>query len=141
MPEPKILFSKVEDEVIVEQQKKLYAHALEQPQKNLEVSIDDVRKLDLRVAQIIAAERVSKSKKLLKLSLDLGEEKRQIVSGIGEKITDLTSLIGKKIVIIANLKSTKIMGIESQGMLFAADTEQGFEPLEVSLAAIGAKIS
>lgn len=141
LPEPKILFSKVEDEIIVEQQKKLYAHALEQPQKNLEVSIDDVRKLDLRVAQIIAAERVSKSKKLLKLSLDLGEEKRQIVSGIGEKITDLTCLIGKKIVIIANLKSTKIMGIESQGMLFAADTEQGFEPLEVSLAAIGAKIS
>ncbi|QZA58965.1 methionine--tRNA ligase [Candidatus Rhabdochlamydia porcellionis] len=141
LPEPKILFNKIEDETIVEQQKKLYSHALEKPLKNIEVSIDDVRKLDLRVAQITAVERVPKSKKLLKLSLDLGIEKRQIVSGIGEKISDLLSLIGKKIVIIANLKPTKIMGIESQGMLLSADTEQGPEPLEVSLAAIGAKIS
>lgn len=139
LPEPKILFSKIEDEVILEQQKKLYAHTLEKPQ--IEVSIDDVRKLDIRVAQIIDVQRVPKSKKLLKLSLDLGEEKRQIVSGIGEKISDLTTLIGKKIVVITNLKPTKILGVESQGMLFAADTEQGPEPLEVSLAAIGAKIS
>ncbi|PWU16058.1 MAG: methionine--tRNA ligase [Chlamydiae bacterium] len=140
LPEPKILFNKIEDETIVEQRKKLYSHALEKPQENTEISIDDVRKLDLRVAQIIAVERIPKSKKLLKLSLDLGAEKRQIVSGIGEKITDLTSLIGKKIVIIANLKSAKIMGIESQGMLLAADAEQSPEPLEVSLAEIGTKI-
>ena len=141
LPDPKILFTKVEGETIVEQQKNLSSHVLKQPKKNIEVSIEDVRKLNLRVAQIIAVERVAKSKKLLKLLMDLGSEKRQIVSGIGEKITDLTSLIGKKVMIITNLKPTKIMGIESQGMLFASHTEQGPEPLEVPLAAMGAKIS
>lgn len=141
LPAPKILFTKVEDETIERQQKKLCPKALEKPQENAEVSsIDDVRKLDLRVAQIIMAERVAKSKKLLKLVIDLGEEKRQIVSGIGEKITDLNALIGKKIVVVANLKTTKIMGIESQGMLLAADTDQGSELLEVFLANLGAKI-
>lgn len=142
LPAPEILFTKIEDETIVGQQKKLYSNVLEKPQENTEtVSIHDVRKLDLRVAQIIGVERVAKSKKLLKLLIDLGSEERQIVSAIGEKIVDLTSLIGKKIVIIANLKPTKIMGIESQGMLFVSDTKQGPEPLEAPLAAIGTKIS
>ncbi len=142
LPTPEILFTKIEDEIILEQQNKLRSNTLENPLENMEtISIDDVRKLDLRVAQILEAERVAKSKKLLKLLMDLGSEKRQIVSGIGEKMTDLTALIGKKVVIITNLKPTKIMGIESQGMLFTSDTEQGPQPLEAPLAAIGAKIS
>jgi methionyl-tRNA synthetase len=142
LPIPEILFTKIEDEIIVEKQNKLCSRTLEKPLENGEtISIDDVHKLDLRVAQIIEVERVAKSKKLLKLLVDLGSEKRQIVSGIGEKITDLISLIGKKVVIVTNLKPSKIMGIESQGMLFASDTEQGPTPLEAPLAAIGTKIS
>ena len=79
----------------------------------------------MRVAEILTAERVPKSKKLLKLSVDLGFEKRTIVSGIGESVEDLNSLIGKKIMIVANLKPAKLMGIESQGMLLAPDLKDG----------------
>lgn len=124
LPEPEILFQKIEDALIEEEIKKLEdlqqktapSHA---PLKE-EISIDDVRKLDLRVAEILAAERVPKSKKLLKLAVSLGFEQRTIVAGIGENLEDLTTLIGKKVVVVANLKPAKLLGIESQGMLLAA---------------------
>ena len=75
-------------------------------------------KLDLRVAQIVAAEKVKKSKKLIKLKLDLGGEQRQVVAGIAESY-DPEKLVGRKVILVTNLKPAKLMGIESQGMVLA----------------------
>jgi methionyl-tRNA synthetase len=83
------------------------------------VTIDDFAKLDLRVALVTAVERVPKTEKLLKLSLNLGSEERTIVSGIAQ-FYEPEELVGKRIVIIANLKPAKIRGVESRGMLLAA---------------------
>ena len=95
------------------------------PQEEL-IDIDYFSKVKLRVARIEAAEVVPKSKKLLKLQVDLGEKlgKRQILAGIALHHTP-ESLIGKKIVIVANLKPATLMGHESQGMLLAASPEDG----------------
>ena len=82
------------------------------------IDIDGFRAVELRVAQIIAAEEIPRSKKLYKLSIDLGYEKRTIVSGIKEFFTT-EELAGKKIVVVANLKPAKLCGIESNGMLLA----------------------
>ncbi len=76
-------------------------------------------KIQLKTAKVLAAERVPKSEKLLKLHVSIGSEQRQIVAGIGKKY-DPESLIGKTIIVVANLKPAKLMGIESQGMVLAA---------------------
>jgi len=87
------------------------------------VSIQDVMRIHLRVATIESAEAIPKSKKLLKLMVDVGERgKRQILSGISQFYSP-ESLIGRKIVIVANLQPAKFMGLESQGMLLAAQSE------------------
>lgn len=86
------------------------------------ITIDDFKKVDLRVAKIIAAERVEGSEKLLKLQVDMGEEKRQIVAGIGFAYNP-EALIGKEIIVVANLEPRLLMGIESQGMLLAAGND------------------
>ncbi|MGI6578313.1 MAG: methionine--tRNA ligase [Eubacteriales bacterium] len=92
-----------------------------QPPENVEIiSIDDFAKVELRVALVTDCEKVEKAKKLLKLQLDLGYEKRQIVSGIAEWYSP-EDLIGKKVIVVANLKPAKLRGVESQGMLLAAD--------------------
>ncbi|MBI4125226.1 MAG: methionine--tRNA ligase, partial [Deltaproteobacteria bacterium] len=83
------------------------------------VSIDDFAKLDLRVAQILEAQRVEGADKLLQLQIDLGDEKRQIVAGIAQHYQP-EDLVGKKIVVVANLKPAKIRGVKSNGMLLAA---------------------
>jgi methionyl-tRNA synthetase len=83
------------------------------------IGIEDFMKVDLRVGKIIAAERVEKSEKLIKLKVDIGTETRQVVAGIGKSYAP-EELMGKSIVIVANLKPAKLMGIESQGMLLAA---------------------
>lgn len=83
----------------------------------------DFEKVDLRVAKIIEAEAVPKSSKLLRLKIDMGEE-RTLVAGVAKDYKP-EDLVGKKIVIVANLKPTKLMGIESQGMLLAAETDNG----------------
>jgi methionyl-tRNA synthetase len=88
------------------------------------ISIDDVIKVDLRVAQILVAERVPKADKLLRLEVDLGYEKRQILAGIAEYY-EPEKLIGRKIVIVANLAPRKMRGLESNGMLLAASLEGG----------------
>jgi methionyl-tRNA synthetase len=93
-----------------------------QPVKPL-MDYADFEKVDLRVAKVIEAEAVPKSSKLLKLTIDMGE-KRTLVAGIAKDYKP-EDLIGKKIVVVANLKPTKMMGIESQAMLLAADTEDG----------------
>lgn len=86
------------------------------------ISIDDFKKIDLRVAKIMEAERVEGSEKLLKLQVDMGEEKRQIVAGIGLAYNP-EALIGKEIIIVANLEPRLLMGVESQGMLLAASSD------------------
>ena len=88
------------------------------------ITYDDFSKLDLRVAKVIAAERVEGSEKLIKLQLQVGPENRQIVAGIG-KSYEPENLIGKQIVIVANLEPRSLMGLESNGMLLAADSEIG----------------
>lgn len=87
------------------------------------INIEDFKKLDIRVAKIITAEKVEGSSKLLKLQLDLGENvdfgKRQIIAGIGKTYSP-EDLIGREIIVVANLEPREIMGLESQGMLLAA---------------------
>jgi methionyl-tRNA synthetase len=89
-----------------------------------QIAIDDFVKVDLRVAQILVAERVPKADKLLRLEVDLGYEKRQILAGIAEYY-EPEKLIGRKIVIVANLAPRKMRGLESNGMLLAASLPDG----------------
>jgi len=86
------------------------------------IAIEDFAKIKLRIGKIVTAEGVPGSKKLLKLLVDLGDEKRQVVAGIAAHYRP-EELIGKSIVVVANLKPAKLMGIESQGMVLAASTE------------------
>lgn len=86
------------------------------------ITIDEFKKIDLRVGKVIAAERVEGSDKLLKLQVDMGEQQRQIVAGIGLAY-DPAGLIGQEIVVVANLEPRSLMGVESQGMLLAASND------------------
>ena len=86
------------------------------------VDIADFAKIELRSAVVIAAEKLAGSKKLVKLQVDLGTEKRQVVAGIAESYAP-ESLVGKKVVIVANLKPAKLMGVESNGMVLAASID------------------
>jgi methionyl-tRNA synthetase len=88
------------------------------------LSIDEFLRLDLRVAKVTAAERVPKSKKLLKLQIDLGGQQRTLVAGIAESY-EPDGLVGRTVAIVANLKPATLMGIESNGMVLAASTEGG----------------
>jgi methionyl-tRNA synthetase len=88
------------------------------------ISIDDFMKVELRVAKVLAAEKVEKSKKLLKLSVDVGTEQRTLVAGIAEAY-EPEALVGKTVVIVFNLKPAKLMGIESNGMVLAASPDGG----------------
>ena len=97
-----------------------------------QVLIDDFMKIDLRTGKIIEAEKVKKSKKLLKLKVDIGSEVRQVVAGIAE-CYEPDQLINRTIILVANLKPVKLMGVESQGMLLAANNNgqivlAGFDP-------------
>lgn len=131
LQEPKILFQKIEEAQIEEELSKLQkmsqAHkekteAVHVPLKP-SVSIDDVRKLDLRIGIILKAEPVPKSKKLLQLQVDLGFEKRQVVAGISGHYSP-EDLIGKRVVVVANLEPASLMGIESRGMLLAGSSQK-----------------
>ncbi len=89
-----------------------------------QISIDDFRKVDLRVGKVVTCEKVEKSEKLLKLEVQIGEEKRQIVAGISKHYKP-EELVGKNIIVVANLAPAKLMGLESNGMLLAASTDDG----------------
>mgnify|MGYP001463902432 CR=1 FL=1 len=89
-----------------------------------EITIDDFFKVDLRVAEVLSAEKVKNADKLLKLQLDVGNEKRQVVSGIAEHYKP-EELIGKKLILVANLKPVKLRGELSQGMILAGEDENG----------------
>ncbi|KUO91309.1 MAG: methionine--tRNA ligase [Pyrobaculum sp. OCT_11] len=82
------------------------------------IGIDDFRRVDLRVAKVIEAAKVEGSKKLIKLVVDLGAEKRQIIAGLADYYKP-EDLVGRYVVVVANLQPKKMMGFESQGMLLA----------------------
>ena len=88
------------------------------------VSYDDFKKLELRVAKVLVAERVVGSDKLLRLEVELGQEKRQIIAGIAKVYTP-EQLVGRMIIVVANLEPRSLMGLESQGMLLAGSDESG----------------
>ena len=88
------------------------------------ISIDDFMKVELRVAKVLAAEKVPNSKKLIKLSIDVGTEQRTLVAGIAEAY-EPEQLVGRTIVMVFNLKPAKLMGIESNGMVLAASPDGG----------------
>ncbi|MDY6850505.1 MAG: methionine--tRNA ligase subunit beta, partial [Thermodesulfobacteriota bacterium] len=94
----------------------------EKPEAGL-VSFEEFKKLDLRVGLVKAAERVPKSKKLIKMIVDLGEE-RTIVAGVGQNFTP-EELVGERVVILANLAPAKLMGVTSEGMMLAASDKDG----------------
>ena len=91
------------------------------------ITIDDFFKADLRVAEIVAAEKVEKSKKLMKMKVRIGEEERTIVAGIATAYAP-EQLVGRKVVVVANLLPAKLMGIESNGMVLAASLPGTGEP-------------
>ena len=134
--EPVLLFSKIEDDVVEAQMRRLEdikkaneavqaaeaaAHVV--PQK-AECTFDDFSKMDIRTATVLEAERVPKTDKLLKLTIDTGIDKRVIVSGIAEYYTP-EQMVGKQICILANLAPRKIRGIESKGMILMARQGDG----------------
>jgi len=94
------------------------------PVEDPRVGIEDFLKLDIRAARIVAAERVPKSKKLMKLEVDLGTERRQLVAGIAEAY-EPEALVGRLVAVIVNLKPATLMGIQSNGMILAASAPGG----------------
>lgn len=105
------------------------------------ISIDDFMKVDLRVAKVLAAEKVANSRRLVKMQVDAGTEQRTLVAGIAEAY-EPEQLVGKTIVIVFNLKPAKLMGIESDGMVLAASPDGG-RPVLVTFdqdAAPGTKV-
>ena len=90
------------------------------------ISIEDFKKVDIAVGKILSAEKIPDTDKLLKLEVDLAEEKpRQIISGISLFFPDCSLLVGKKCMFVANLEPRMIKGFESQGMILAVSTEDG----------------
>ena len=136
---PELLFRKIEDAEITAQVEKLKAGSLLStatanqtnnmeitPEANLKATIqyDDFAKLDLKTGTIISAEKVEKADKLLKLEVDLGFEKRTIVSGIAMHFNP-AEIINRQVVVVANLAPRKMRGIESNGMILMAENKEG----------------
>ena len=131
--EPELLFEKIEDDVIQCQLDKLEATkaanmAAEtaqhvEPQKDT-IQFDDFQKMDIRVSTILAAEKVAKTKKLLKLTVDTGIDKREIVSGIAEHFSP-EELVGKQVLVLVNLAPRELKGILSKGMILMAEDASG----------------
>ena len=122
-----ILFPKIEDEVIEEQINKLGkpdAATEKESEKSELISYDDFMKTKLKVAEVLSAEKIAKSKKLMKLKVMLDDGERQLVAGIAEHYNP-EELIGKKVVVVANLQPAKLMGEESNGMILAVENEFG----------------
>jgi methionyl-tRNA synthetase len=118
-----ILFPKIEDEKIEAEVNKLPKPEVEKEKVEM-ITYDDFMKIQLRTAEVIEAEKVPKSEKLLKLKVRLDNEERQVIAGIA-KSYEPENLVGKKVVIVANLQPAKIMGLESKGMILAVETKDG----------------
>ena len=128
---PSLLFEKIEDETIQRQLDKLEAtkaanaaaEVKAEPQKEV-CTFDDFQKMDIRVSTILAAEKVAKTKKLLKLTVDTGIDQRTIVSGIAEHFTP-EELVGQQVLVLVNLQPRELKGILSQGMILMAEDATG----------------
>ena len=126
-----LLFSKIEDKAIEAQIEKLAAtkiankqeNKIVEPQKEI-IEFEDFTKLDIRVGTILEAEKVAKTKKLLKLKVDVGMDTRTIVSGIAESFSP-EAIVGQQVAVLVNLATRKIRGVESQGMILMTDTPDG----------------
>jgi len=124
-----LLFSKIEDAEIQVQIDKLEASKASAqeielvPQKET-ISFDDFTKLDIRIGTILEAEKIPKTKKLLKLKVDVGIDIRTIVSGIAESFS-AEDVVGQKVTVLVNLAPRKLRGVESQGMILMSDTPDG----------------
>jgi len=94
------------------------------PEGPARISIEDFSKVQMRVGQVLEAEKVEGSRKLMRLKVDIGSEVRQVVAGIAEAY-DAPSLLNRKVAIVANLKPARLMGLESNGMIVAASTAEG----------------
>ena len=130
---PVLLFEKIEDDVIEAQLKRLAdikaQNAAEEAAQNVtaqkeECTYDDFQKMDIRVSTILAAEKVAKTKKLLKLTVDTGIDKRTIVSGIAEHFTP-EELVGRQVLVLVNLAPRELKGITSNGMILMAEDASG----------------
>ena len=135
--EPELLFRKIEDEEIAEQIEKLKAGLVKTEDKSRmeeinnsgstgkpEIQYDDFAKLELKAGTVTACEKVAKADKLLKLEVDLGTEKRTIVSGIALHYKP-EEMVGKQVIVVTNLAPRKMKGIESQGMILTAEDGDG----------------
>ena len=129
LADSKVLFARVDEEkklaeFAAEMEKqKAEAKAMEKPEGCAEIGFDTFMGVELRTAKVISCEKVKKAKKLLLMQLDLGYEKRQVVSGIAEFYMP-EDMIGKKVIVVANLAPAKLCGIESQGMILASGEEE-----------------
>lgn len=128
---PELLFDKIEDEVIEAQLAKLKATKEANERKNrtvtpqkANVSYEEFSKMDIRTGTVLEAERVPKTQKLLKMTIDTGIDKRTVVSGIAEYFTP-EEMVGKQVSMLVNLEPRKIKGIESQGMILMAEDADG----------------
>ncbi len=124
-----LLFSKVEDKEIQIQIDKLEASktadaTAEVPEQKDTIGFDDFTKLDMRVGTILEAEKIPKTKKLLKLKVDVGIDVRTIVSGIAESFS-AEEVVGQRVIVLVNLAPRKLRGVESQGMILMSDTADG----------------
>jgi len=123
------LFARIDEKKFLEEMEAKIAEAIEankpveEPEHEDEIGIDAFAAVELRVAEIIACEPIPKAKKLLKLQVDLGYEKRQVVSGIAKFYTP-DDLIGKKVCLVTNLKPAKLCGVDSFGMILASGEEE-----------------
>ncbi len=125
-----VLFTKVEDEEIEAQIARLEERAAANDQTSKftplkeNIGFEDFMKLDIRAGEILEAEKIEKSDKLLKLKVDIGIEIRTIVSGIAKHV-DMDKIIGQKVSVVANLAPKKLMGVESAGMILMAEDTEG----------------
>jgi len=135
IPVPAPLFEKLEDDLIAELdillQKRVKEAGTPPLQKMEEISIEEFCRMDIRIGKVLKAEPIPKSKKLLRLIVDLGYEKRQIVSGIAQFYTT-DELVGQQVAVLVNLTPATIFGVESRGMILAAgDTASLLVPLTI----------
>ncbi|MBL7719309.1 MAG: methionine--tRNA ligase subunit beta, partial [Flavipsychrobacter sp.] len=137
---PELLFRKIENDEVAAQVEKLHANLKQSaaaqaaakapeeparlPEQKPEITIDDFLKIDLRAGTILHAEKVEKADKLLKLEIDLGFEKRTVVSGIAQHYQP-EEIIGRQVTVVANLAPRKMKGIESRGMILCATDSNG----------------
>lgn len=124
LPTPEILIAKIEDKDLDTMTDALTGTTPAAAPAEPMITIDDFKKVSLRVARIVSAEPVPKSEKLLRLVVDLGSDQRQIIAGIAKHYQP-EQLVGRSIVVVANLQPAKLMGQESKGMLLAAHSEDG----------------